>query len=99
MILAMLGAILLWWERRLSVWHAPSGCVCGGFSSDHGCAGLFDFFNFGFWHFPTSCTAGHVHYYIGSKYFKELHYERLYECVATADSEEPGLRRGSSCAR
>lgn len=33
------------------------------------------------------------HYYIGSKYFKELSYDRLYECVAVADSEEPGLRR------
>ncbi len=33
------------------------------------------------------------HYYIGSKYFKEISYDRLYECVAVADSEEPGLRR------
>ncbi|HXU61472.1 MAG TPA: hypothetical protein VN962_07220 [Polyangia bacterium] len=33
------------------------------------------------------------HYYVGSKYFKELSYDRLYECVAVADSEEPGLRR------
>ncbi|HVZ87424.1 MAG TPA: hypothetical protein VHG72_10675 [Polyangia bacterium] len=33
------------------------------------------------------------HYYIGSKYFNELSYDRLYECVAVADSEEPGLRR------
>ena len=33
------------------------------------------------------------HYYIGSKYFKELSYDRLYECVAVADSEEPGLKR------
>jgi hypothetical protein len=33
------------------------------------------------------------HYYVGSKYFNELSYDRLYECVAVADSEEPGLRR------
>jgi hypothetical protein len=33
------------------------------------------------------------HYYVGSKYFKELSYDRLYECVAVADSEEPGLKR------
>jgi hypothetical protein len=33
------------------------------------------------------------HYYVGSKYFKELSYDRLYECVAVADSEDPTLRR------
>jgi hypothetical protein len=33
------------------------------------------------------------HYYVGSKYFKELSYDRLYECVAIADSEDPSLRR------
>ena len=33
------------------------------------------------------------HYYVGSKYFKELSYDRLYECVAVADSEDPSLRR------
>ena len=30
------------------------------------------------------------HYYVGSKYFNELSYDRLYECVAVADAEEPG---------
>jgi hypothetical protein len=33
------------------------------------------------------------HYYVGSKYFKELSYDRLYECVAVGDSEDPSLRR------
>ncbi|HVZ72575.1 MAG TPA: discoidin domain-containing protein [Polyangia bacterium] len=33
------------------------------------------------------------HYYIGSKYFKELSYDRLYECASVADSEDPSLRR------
>ena len=52
------------------------------------------YFNFGSFHF-SNFIHGHdtFHYYIGSKYFKELSYERLYECVAIADSEEPGLRR------
>ncbi len=53
------------------------------------------YFNFGSFHF-SSFIHGHdtFHYYIGSKYFKELSYDRLYECVAIADSEEePGLRR------
>jgi hypothetical protein len=59
-----------------------------------GVLGFLSFFNFGFWHFPGFVHGWDTfHYYIGSKYFKEMHYERLYECVATADSEEPGLRR------
>jgi hypothetical protein len=52
------------------------------------------YFNFGFFHFPNFIHGWDTfHYYIGSKYFKELSYDRLYECVAIADSEEPGLRR------
>lgn len=52
------------------------------------------YFNFGAFHF-WGFIHGHdtFHYYVGSKYFKELGYERLYECVAVADSEEPALRR------
>ena len=52
------------------------------------------YFNFGSFHFPNFIHGWDTfHYYIGSKYFKELSYDRLYECVAIADSEEPGLRR------
>lgn len=52
------------------------------------------YFNFGSFHFPNFIHGWDTfHYYIGSKYFKELSYDRLYECVAVADSEEPGLRR------
>ena len=52
------------------------------------------YFNFGFWHFPNCVHQWDTfHYYVGSKYFKELSYDRLYECVAVADSEAPGLRR------
>ena len=47
-----------------------------------------------FLHFPNFIHGWDTfHYFIGSKYFKELHYERLYECVAMADAEEPPLRR------
>jgi hypothetical protein len=59
--------------------------------------GIFSFvcyFNFGMWHFPNRVHQWDTfHYYVGSKYFKELSYDRLYECVAVADSEAPGLRR------
>jgi hypothetical protein len=52
------------------------------------------YFNFGSFHFPNFIHGWDTfHYYIGSKYFKELSYDKLYECVAIADSEEPGLRR------
>ena len=52
------------------------------------------YFNFGMWHFPNRVHQWDTfHYYVGSKYFKELSYDRLYECVAIADSEAPGLRR------
>jgi hypothetical protein len=52
------------------------------------------YFNFGMWHFPNRIHQWDTfHYYVGSKYFKELSYDRLYECVAIADSEAPGLRR------
>ena len=52
------------------------------------------YFNFGLWHFRNYVHQWDTfHYYVGSKYFKELSYDRLYECVAVADAEEPGLRR------
>ena len=52
------------------------------------------YFNFGMWHFRNYVHQWDTfHYYAGSKYFKEMSYDRLYECIAVADSEEPGLRR------
>jgi hypothetical protein len=59
-----------------------------------GVLAFFTYFNFGWFHFPNFIHGWDTfHYYIGSKYFKELSYERLYDCVAIADSEEPNLRR------
>jgi hypothetical protein len=53
------------------------------------------YINFGFFHFGNYLHNWEwFHYYTGSKYFKELGYFRLYECVAIADAEEGGgLRR------
>ena len=49
--------------------------------------------NFGFFHFGNFIhTHEWTHYYLGSKYFPELGYERLYECLSLADVEH-GLRR------
>jgi hypothetical protein len=44
--------------------------------------------NFGAFHFPNFVHGWDTfHYYIGGKYFRELGYERLYECTAIADVE------------
>ena len=96
LILAILGALFLWWERRLIAKGAThvKARLRRILLPVMGVIAFLTFFNFGFWHFPNFVHGWDTfHYYIGSKYFKELHYERLYECVAVADSEEPGLRR------
>jgi hypothetical protein len=50
------------------------------------------YINFGSFHFGNFIHDWEwTHYYIGSKYFKELSYDRLYECLATADIDD-GLR-------
>jgi hypothetical protein len=52
------------------------------------------YFNFGAFHFGNYVHYwDSYHYYIGSKYFKELSYDRLYECASVADSEDPTVRR------
>lgn len=96
LILATLAALLLWYERRLiqagmeHVRRRTRTILLATF----GLLGFLTFFNFGFWHFSGFVHGWDTfHYYVGSKYFKELHYERLYECVAVADGEDPSLRR------
>jgi hypothetical protein len=53
------------------------------------------YINFGSFHFGNFTHDWEwTHYYVGSKYFKQLSYDRLYECIAIADSEESShLRR------
>ena len=59
-----------------------------------GVLAFLSYFNFGAFHFWSFVHGWDTfHYYIGAKYFKELSYDRLYECVAIADSQEPNLRR------
>ena len=59
-----------------------------------GLVAFLTYFNFGYFHFPNFIHGWDTfHYYIGSKYSRELSYDRLYECVAVADSELPSLRR------
>ncbi len=96
LILAGLGLAFLWWERKLSDTGraAVKRRLRTAIVAVMGVLAFFTYFNFGSFHFPNFIHGWDTfHYYIGSKYFKELRYERLYECVAVADSEEPGLRR------
>jgi hypothetical protein len=59
-----------------------------------GVLSFFAYFNFGKFHFGNYIHFWDTyHYYVGTKYFKELSYDRLYECASVADSEEPSLRR------
>ena len=96
MIFAGLGILFIWWERKLSDAGkaAAKKRLRAALVGVMGVLAFLTYFNFGFFHFPNFIHGWDTfHYYIGSKYFKELSYERLYECVAIADSEEPGLRR------
>ena len=88
-----LGAALNRFFDRMAKYFARSR-VRNALVGVMGVLAFLTYFNFGWFHFPNFIHGWDTfHYYIGSKYFKELSYERLYECVAIADSEEPGLRR------
>jgi hypothetical protein len=51
------------------------------------------YINFGSFHFGNFIHDWEwTHYYVGSKYFHELSYDRLYECMSVADIED-GLKR------
>ena len=91
LILAGLGLLFLWWERKLS----DAGLMAAKKRVRNALLGVMGVLAFlTYFHFPNFIHGWDTfHYYIGSKYFKEISYERLYECVAIADSEEPNLRR------
>jgi hypothetical protein len=96
MILALLGIAFLWWEKKLSDTGrmAVRKRLRAALIGVMGVLAFLTYFNFGFFHFNNFIHGWDTfHYYVGSKYFKEISYERLYECVAIADSEEPNLRR------
>ena len=51
--------------------------------------GVLAYFNFGAFHFDGLRVHlwDMTHYYLGAKYFGELGYDGLYECIAVADAE------------
>ena len=93
MVLAMLGAALIGWgvwlPRRAS--RDAHRKLRDGCSSPSACISFACYFNFGLFHFRNYIHSWDTfHYYVGSKYFKELSYDRLYECIAVADSRGAG---------
>ncbi len=95
LVLALLGVAFLGWELKLRQQGKANAhrrmrtrllAIMGVLS------GL-TYFNLGFFHFGNYTHDWEwTHYYVGSKYFRELSYDRLYECIAVADTED-GLRR------
>ena len=95
--LALLGLGLLGWGLQLRREGRPNAhkklrdrlLMALGFIS------ALTYINFGAFHFGGFTHDWEwTHYYVGSKYFKELSYDRLYDCIAIADSEESAhLRR------
>jgi hypothetical protein len=86
LVLALLGLALLIWRRlggeRSRAWRDR---LLAGL----GVLALFTYFNFGAFHFPKFIHDWEwTHYYLGAKYFEEVGYDKLYECIAVADSED-----------
>jgi hypothetical protein len=96
MVLAMCGAALLGW----GLWLAKKGRADDFKKLRDRLLMVIGFLSFGaYWNFGSGHFGNYIHiwdtyhYYVGSKYFNELSYDRLYDCVAVADAEDPSLRR------
>ncbi len=92
--LALAGLALLVWDQRRERHGRPAAARWRERAlATAGLLAALTYFNFGFFHFGNYIHGWDTfHYYAGAKYFGELGYERLYECVAVADAEEAALR-------
>src|SRR6185295_14559308 len=91
LVLAVLGLLFLGWEWKLQREGQPGfrRRLRDRLLMAMGVVSFFTYFNFGFCHFGNYLHDWEwTHYYVGSKYFRELSYDRLYECMAFADVEE-----------
>jgi hypothetical protein len=91
LVLALLGLALLSWEAVLRRRGRPGALerLRTGLLASLGVIAALTYFNLGFFHFGNFIHDWEwTHYYLGSKYFAELSYERLYECIAAADAED-----------
>jgi hypothetical protein len=96
MLLALAGMGLILWGIALRAKNTPdeNAKLRRRLMMAVGIVSFACYWNFGFFHFRNYIHVWDTyHYYIGTKYFPELSYDRLYDCVSVADSEEPGLRR------
>ena len=91
--LAFAGAALLAWGVLAGAREPASRRrLRDGLLAGLGAISWLGWWNFGAFNFPGFAHASDTfHYYVGSKYFDELGYQRLYRCTAIADAEA-GLR-------
>ena len=82
--LAGLTLLLLDLRRRRS---APVRAGRRGLFAILGLVAALTYFNFGAFHFGSFLHGWDTfHYYLGAKYFRELSYDRLYDCATIADA-------------
>jgi hypothetical protein len=91
--LAFAGAALLAWGALAGAGEAAARRrLRDGLLAGLGAASVLGWWNFGAFNFPGFAHASDsFHYYLGSRYFAELGYQRIYTCTAIADLEA-GLR-------
>jgi hypothetical protein len=79
-------------RRRGTSPEAPGPVWSGRALRALGVLGVLAYFNFGAFHFGGIRVHlwDMTHYYLGAKYFDELGYDGLYECLAVADAQQPG---------
>lgn len=88
---ALAATLLLAWDYlRPAAGSRPS--LRAGWSAALavlGCLAFAGWWNFGHFHFPQYLQLHeHYHYYLGTKYFPEVGYTGLYDCVAAADVDD-----------
>ena len=90
LVLALAAALLLAWGVWLGAAGRPQAyrALRDAALAVLGVAGFLGWWNFLQFHGP-GFVHGHdfFNYYVGAKYFPELGYQRLYECIAVADIE------------
>jgi hypothetical protein len=86
---AFAAATLLAWEYFRPATSRSSAMPRAAALTALGLVALAGWWNFGRFHFPQYLQLHeHYHYYLGAKYFPELGYTRLYDCVAAVDVED-----------
>ena len=93
MTLAFLGAALLAWGYLLQRRGTPQrfGRLRDSILVALAILAYTGYYNWGFFHFPNPSHVHYhefFHYFVGSKYFPELGYTRLYECASLAEAEQ-----------